>query len=95
MGEGAGIPRYARRPISPSSTADLSIYHGTDVQRDIALAIYEPRVQAKVELLLSRIAAQEGKPIDMTEYSMFFSFDVMGDVGKCDGNTFPFPLVTY
>lgn len=44
-----------------------------------------------MELLLSRIAAQEGMPIDMTKYSMFFGFDVMGDVGECEG---PAPILT-
>lgn len=46
-----------------------------------ALAIYAPRVKAKVDLLLSKIAEHSGRPIDMTEYAMFFGFDVMGDIG--------------
>jgi hypothetical protein len=47
------------------------------------LAVYAPRVKAKVDLLLSKIAEHGGRPIDMTEYAMFFGFDVMGDVGMC------------
>ncbi|PNP40611.1 hypothetical protein TGAMA5MH_07608 [Trichoderma gamsii] len=46
-----------------------------------ALAVYAPRVKAKVDLLLSKIAEHGGRPIDMTEYAMFFGFDVMGDIG--------------
>lgn len=46
-----------------------------------ALAVYAPRVKAKVDLLLSKIAEHGGQPIDMTEYAMFFGFDVMGDIG--------------
>ncbi|KAL6854541.1 cytochrome P450 [Trichoderma novae-zelandiae] len=46
-----------------------------------ALEVYEPRVRAKTELLLSKIDAAEGNPIDVTKYFMYFSFDVMADVG--------------
>ncbi|KAH0524178.1 hypothetical protein TsFJ059_009080 [Trichoderma semiorbis] len=46
-----------------------------------ALAVYAPRIQAKVDLLLSKLANHCGRPIDMTEYAMFFGFDVMGDIG--------------
>ncbi|EHK20796.1 uncharacterized protein TRIVIDRAFT_59079 [Trichoderma virens Gv29-8] len=46
-----------------------------------ALAIYAPRIKAKVDLLLSKIADRCGQPIDITEYAMFFGFDVMGDIG--------------
>ncbi|EGR44205.1 uncharacterized protein TRIREDRAFT_70842, partial [Trichoderma reesei QM6a] len=44
-----------------------------------ALELYEPRVQAKVELLMSNIAAAESSPINVTKYFMYFSFDVMAD----------------
>ncbi|KAI5861150.1 cytochrome P450 [Durotheca rogersii] len=44
-----------------------------------ALGTYKTRLKAKVDLLLSRIGT--GKPVDMTEYGMFYSFDVMGDIG--------------
>ena len=47
-----------------------------------ALEIYEPRVQAKVDLLMSKIAAANNDPIDVTKYFMYFSFDAMADVGK-------------
>ncbi|KAJ3544539.1 hypothetical protein NM208_g2999 [Fusarium decemcellulare] len=46
-----------------------------------ALAVYEDRVVSKVDLLMSRIADHEGSPIDVTQYAIFFGFDVMGQVG--------------
>ncbi|KAK6857926.1 hypothetical protein PG995_005625 [Apiospora arundinis] len=46
-----------------------------------ALQSYEPRVRAKADLLLSRLAESAGKPIDMTMYGMFYGFDVMSEVG--------------
>lgn len=46
------------------------------------MAVYEPRVHAKVDSLLSRVRGHAGKPLDMTLYIMFFGFDVMGDVGQ-------------
>ncbi|KAL7812160.1 cytochrome P450 [Trichoderma aethiopicum] len=46
-----------------------------------ALEVYEPRVQAKVNLLMSKIAAAKNQPVDVTRYFMYFSFDVMADVG--------------
>ncbi|KAK8079286.1 hypothetical protein PG994_003093 [Apiospora phragmitis] len=46
-----------------------------------ALQSYEPRVRAKADLLLTRLAENAGKPIDMTMYGMFYGFDVMSEVG--------------
>ncbi|KIW88830.1 uncharacterized protein Z519_10314 [Cladophialophora bantiana CBS 173.52] len=46
-----------------------------------AISTYEPRVKAKTDLLLSRIAASAGSPMNITEWSMFYTFDVMGDIG--------------
>ncbi|KAH6603187.1 cytochrome p450 [Trichoderma cornu-damae] len=47
-----------------------------------ALDGYEQRVQAKVELLLSRIAGANGNPMNIAKYSAFFSFNVMADIGN-------------
>ena len=44
--------------------------------------LYEPRVAAKTNLLISRIASHLGKPVDMTQRSMFYGFDTMGDLCK-------------
>ncbi|KAL5398048.1 hypothetical protein PMIN06_005494 [Paraphaeosphaeria minitans] len=46
-----------------------------------ALGTYEPRIKAKADLLVEQLAKSTIKPMDMTKWSMFFSFDVMGDVG--------------
>ncbi|KAJ4321021.1 hypothetical protein N0V94_003079 [Neodidymelliopsis sp. IMI 364377] len=53
-----------------------------------ALLTYEPRIKAKVDMLIERLKAQAGRPIDATAWSMFFSFDVMGDLsfGQDFGN---------
>jgi hypothetical protein len=56
---------------------------GAEILR-IALSSYEPRIITKVDLLLSRIEGFKGEPVDITEYAMFFGFDVMGEVGKCN-----------
>lgn len=45
-----------------------------------ALATYESRIVEKIDLFLSRIGT--GKPVDVTEYSEFLAFDIMGDIGK-------------
>ncbi|RAK81785.1 cytochrome P450 [Aspergillus fijiensis CBS 313.89] len=46
-----------------------------------SLGGYEPRIKAKADQLAAHIAANLGNPIDATAWSMFLSFDVMGDVG--------------
>ncbi|OJD33996.1 cytochrome p450 [Diplodia corticola] len=45
-----------------------------------ALASYEPRVQSKVSTLLERLSGFDGKPVNVTEWISYFSFDIMGDV---------------
>jgi hypothetical protein len=45
------------------------------------MGMYEPRVMRKMDSLLSKVAAKAGKAINLTDYIMFFSFDVMGEVG--------------
>lgn len=39
-------------------------------------------MQAKVDLLMSKVAAAKNRPIDATRYFIYLSFDVMADVGK-------------
>ncbi|ROW04459.1 hypothetical protein VMCG_04952 [Cytospora schulzeri] len=46
-----------------------------------ALATYQPRIETKARLLSKKIQERAGQIINMTDWSMFFSFDVMGDVG--------------
>jgi hypothetical protein len=33
-------------------------------------------------MLVARLDATDGEPVDITKYAMFFGFDVMGDAGK-------------
>lgn len=54
---------------------ELSFWHHA------ALATYEPRIKAKVDSFVSHIQANEHKPVDATTWSMFLSFDIMGEVG--------------
>ncbi|KAF7556322.1 hypothetical protein G7Z17_g1549 [Cylindrodendrum hubeiense] len=45
-----------------------------------ALRNYEPRVAKYTDLLLSKIEASAGKPMDATLWLNFYGFDVMGDL---------------
>lgn len=38
-------------------------------------------MKAKTDTLISQIRKLENSPVDATDWSMFFSFDVMGEVG--------------
>lgn len=44
----------------------------------VAIADYIPRVQSKTDLFMKRLGENEGKSIDITQWSMFYSFDIMG-----------------
>lgn len=46
-----------------------------------ALATYEPRIKAKADQLSAHIDKFLEQPLDMSVWSMFLSFDIMGDVG--------------
>jgi len=46
-----------------------------------ALASYQPRLKSKVDLLIAQLAQREGEPVNASSWSVFFAFDVMGDVG--------------
>lgn len=52
-----------------------------------ALRDYEPRVTKYTTQLLARIEERKGKPMNVTEWFNFYSFDVMGDLafGKSFG----------
>ena len=45
-----------------------------------ALATYEPRIKTKADALIRQLR-QSSKPFDASAWSMYFSFDVMGEVG--------------
>ncbi|KAF1851981.1 cytochrome P450 67 [Cucurbitaria berberidis CBS 394.84] len=48
--------------------------------------LYLPRVKAQTDILLQQLMNRAGQPMDISEWAMFYSFDVMGDVGF--GNPF-------
>lgn len=50
----------------------------TDIE--IALRDYEPRVINYTDQLLCQIQATAGRPINVTDWFNFYSFDVMGDL---------------
>lgn len=45
----------------------------------LALATYEPRIKTKTDLLIDQL--RQRKSVNITDWSMFFSFDTMGEVG--------------
>jgi hypothetical protein len=55
--------------------------HVTSYWQILALGTYEPRIKAKADLLNAQISKNAGNPMDVSAWSMFFSFDVMGEVG--------------
>ncbi|OCL07514.1 putative benzoate 4-monooxygenase cytochrome P450, partial [Glonium stellatum] len=46
-----------------------------------ALSIYEPQIKSKTDFFIKQLDARAGKPVDVTAWSMLFSFDIMGVVG--------------
>ncbi|KAJ5946808.1 hypothetical protein N7454_003647 [Penicillium verhagenii] len=46
-----------------------------------ALASYEPRIGLKADQLVSHVEKNLGQDINITTWAMFFSFDIMGNVG--------------
>lgn len=40
-----------------------------------------PRLKAKLDLFMERLSGNAGKPMNVTEWAMFYSFDIMGEVG--------------
>ncbi|KAK7949098.1 uncharacterized protein PG986_009984 [Apiospora aurea] len=40
-----------------------------------------PRIKSHADLLVQRLREQSGRPVNATQWSMFFSFDLIGDVG--------------
>ncbi|KAF2866056.1 cytochrome P450 [Massariosphaeria phaeospora] len=46
-----------------------------------ALSTYEPRIKSKVDQFVTKLRTNAGKPLDITAWAMYYSFDVMGDIG--------------
>ena len=79
----AGLVQKVRMPNScPSQPFEKKT---VDVSK--ALRGYEPRVTAYADQLLEEFKNKEGKPINVSEWFNFYSFDVMGDLawGKSFG----------
>ncbi|KAL1962758.1 hypothetical protein VTN77DRAFT_9212 [Rasamsonia byssochlamydoides] len=72
--------------ISLNSTRDVDVHRrrrrawdrGFSIK---ALATYEPRVRSKVDVLISQLRARIQQPVDITQWTMYLTFDVMGLVG--------------
>jgi hypothetical protein len=45
------------------------------------MATYAPRVRSKVDVFISQLRERAGQPVNLTEWTMFLTFDVMGVVG--------------
>ena len=43
--------------------------------RSSAVTTYEPRVKAKTDIFIEQLRKSEGKPMDITAWSMFYGFD--------------------
>jgi cytochrome P450 len=41
---------------------------------------YQPRIERQTDELIKQLSARKGQPLDVTMWSMFFSFDTMGDI---------------
>ncbi|KAF2645995.1 putative benzoate 4-monooxygenase cytochrome P450 [Massarina eburnea CBS 473.64] len=46
-----------------------------------AINTYEPRIKNKADIFMDQLAKAGEKPVDVTKWGMFFSFDVMGEIG--------------
>jgi hypothetical protein len=46
-----------------------------------ALSTYQPRIKAKVDMLINEFRNSVGTPKDATAWMMMLSFDIMGEVG--------------
>lgn len=40
-----------------------------------------PRLKAKLDLLMDKLSGSQGKSMNVTDWAMFYSFDIMGEVG--------------
>jgi Cytochrome P450 len=47
----------------------------------IAISTYAPRVRSKVDVFINQLRARSGQPVNITEWTMFLTFDVMGVIG--------------
>jgi hypothetical protein len=45
------------------------------------MSSYQPRIKKQVDELMKQLRSRAGHPVDATLWSMFLSFDVLGDIG--------------
>ncbi|PCG92796.1 Cytochrome P450 [Penicillium occitanis (nom. inval.)] len=72
--------------ISLNSTRDVEVHRRRRRAWDRAfsvksMATYAPRVRSKVDVFISQLRERAGQPVNLTEWTMFLTFDVMGVVG--------------
>ncbi|KAL2851910.1 cytochrome P450 [Aspergillus pseudoustus] len=69
--------------ISLNSTRDPGVHRRRRRAWDhgFTLAMYEPRIQHKVDVLVSQIRFRIDKPLNISQWTMYLAFDVMGLVG--------------
>ncbi|KAL1968539.1 hypothetical protein VTN77DRAFT_1749 [Rasamsonia byssochlamydoides] len=46
-----------------------------------ALKTYEPRIQSKIDVLIKQLKSQQNSPVNVTAWSMYLAFDIMGTIG--------------
>ncbi|KAJ5900869.1 uncharacterized protein N7473_004939 [Penicillium subrubescens] len=51
-----------------------------NVQRGHALSSYQPQIQKKADTLIKQLHDRESKPIDVTQWTQYYTFDVMGKI---------------
>jgi hypothetical protein len=75
--------RLRRRAWDRGFAVKCERYHDPSdyLLKQPALATYQPRVKAIVDVFIGEIRKRAGKPIDMTAWTMFFAFDLMGEIG--------------
>lgn len=45
------------------------------------MSTYQPRIKSQTNILVEQLRTRAGQPMDVSKWAMFYSFDVMGDVG--------------
>ncbi|KAK8039908.1 benzoate 4-monooxygenase cytochrome P450 [Apiospora rasikravindrae] len=66
---------HAQFGLDPNKVS-MMVCRDRAITRDI-----RPRIKSHADLLVQRLREQSGRPVNATQWSMFFSFDMIGDVG--------------
>lgn len=46
----------------------------------VALSSYQPQIQRKVNTLIKQLKDRQGKDVEVTQWTQYYSFDVMGEI---------------